>query len=85
MNDRHIVVATRKDSGVGAVEAEAKNVAQMLLQHHLRRFFVNKTLFDVPKQHTLVISTCRKERLISVSHALLLVVSSSGDFVVNFE
>lgn len=37
VHDCHVIVAAREDSSVRAVEAEAKDVAQVLLQHDLRR------------------------------------------------
>lgn len=56
VNNRHVVIAAGKDSGIFAVEAETKNVAQMLFQHHLRLAFVQNTFLHVPQQHSAIIS-----------------------------
>lgn len=48
MNDRHVVISATEDSSIFAVEAETKDVTQMLLQHHLWLFFVQDTLLHIP-------------------------------------
>lgn len=53
-----IVIATAKYSLVAAVNAQAENVALMLLQHHLHVLLVVEALLDVPEQNALVVATC---------------------------
>jgi hypothetical protein len=57
MYHNHIIISTRENSAVFVVEAEAKNVTQVLLHHSLWLFFVKETFLNVPYQNSSIVAT----------------------------
>jgi hypothetical protein len=72
MNNDHIVISTRKNPAVLVVKTEAENVAQVLLHHCSRLFFVENTFLNVPYQNSSVVTTCEREKLRNKNYALII-------------